>query len=182
MFEFEMISSNVYVNSVFWMVYVIAVVVAAEVYGYLWHRYGAHQGYVPGVKETHQIHHMFDEAAGNEADEDFVWILLLIILFEVIVGSAVVIGLIPGILAIVTIITLSVVFVWNWWIHRSFHQPDHWLNDYAWFQQEKEIHLVHHRKPGHNYGVATHFNDRLFGTLHLPQDNPPSELEDNLKD
>jgi sterol desaturase/sphingolipid hydroxylase (fatty acid hydroxylase superfamily) len=160
----EMISSNTYINTIFWGVYVLAVIIAAEVYGYLWHRFGAHAGYVPGIKETHRIHHIVDISAGHEADEDFVWILLLIMTFEIIVGLGVMIGLIPGILAIVTIITLTVVFVWNWWIHRSYHQEDHWLNGYEWFRREKELHFIHHYKPGQNYGVATHFNDKLFGT------------------
>jgi len=164
-----MISSHTPTNILFWSIYVLLVAISAEVYGYFWHRLGAHSGYVPGIKETHEIHHLLKLSDKHEANEDFVWILLLIITLQIILGLAVTVGIIPGLLAIVTILTLTGVFIWNWWIHQSFHVDDHWLNQYEWFKHQKNIHYVHHNNPSMNYGVATHFCDKLFGTWTNPK-------------
>ena len=162
-----------------WCVYIIAVVIGTEVFAYLWHRFGAHADYIPGIHDTHRIHHIL---YFNEADEDFVWILMLMMIFEIIVGIGVMIGLIPGILAIVTIIVSLIVFWWNWWIHRAYHQPDHWLNSYAWFQHEKDRHFIHHENSSLNYGIASHFNDWILGTWIEPSftnNNEPSFTNNN---
>ena len=144
------------------LLYVIAVVVGTEVFAYLWHRYGAHEDYIPGIHDTHRIHHSMGET--HEADEDFVWILLLMILFELSIGLGVGARIVPGIIAIVTIIVSLTVFWWNWWIHKAYHQPQHWLNNYSWFSLEKRRHFFHHKHPRLNYGIATHFTDKVFGT------------------
>lgn len=155
------------------VIYVIVVAIAAEIYGYIWHRFGAHSGYVPGIKDTHRIHHMLGNSKsqdGAEADEDFVWILLQIIILEVILGLGVRVGLVPMIAAILTVVTLVAIFAYNWWLHRAFHQPDHWLLAYPWFVREKERHFMHHSHPNRNFGIATHFNDTVFGTWVEPDD------------
>lgn len=157
-----MISENSYLNVIIWLLYVIAVILGTEVFAYLWHHYGAHDNYIPGIQSTHDIHHMMNLT--HEADEDFVWILLLLIVFELSLGIAVMLGIIPGILAIVTVIVASCVFWWNWWIHRSYHQPNHWLNNYSWFQLEKNRHFIHHYNQQSNYGIASHFMDKIFNT------------------
>ena len=102
--------------------------------------------------------------ATHEADEDFVWILLLMCMFELTLGVGVMLRIIPGMLALVTIITSLCVFWWNWWMHRAYHQHQHWLNTYEWFQLEKARHFVHHDNPEANYGIASHFTDSWFGT------------------
>jgi len=163
-----MISTNSYINIVFWLTYVIAIVVGTEVFAYLWHRYGAHADYIPGIHDTHRIHHIMKLEAGHEADEDFVWILLLMIIFEIFISIGVMIGIIPGLLAIITIVVALIVFWWNWWIHRAYHDPNHWLNLYDWFLQEKARHYVHHDHPTINYGIASHFTDRFFSTWSEP--------------
>jgi len=168
--------SNIYVERVFWLIYIIAVIIGTEVFAYFWHRYGAHTNYIPGIYDTHVIHHM--SSLEHEADEDFVWILLLMIIFELIMGIGVMINLVPARLAIVTIIVSLCIFWWNWWIHSAYHNKDHWLNYYDWFITEKDRHYIHHRNPCKNYGIASHFTDRLMGTwiepitnIELPDDN-----------
>ena len=150
--------------------YIIAVIIGTEIFGYLWHRYGAHADYIPGIHDTHRIHHILDLELGHEADEDFVWVLLLMIMFELVVGIGVMAGIIPGVLAIVTIIVSLVVFWWNWWIHSAYHKPDHWLNSYEWFCNEKARHYVHHSHPWENYGIASHFTDKILNTFTEPSD------------
>lgn len=167
-----MIFVNPYINILFWLSYIIALVICTEIFAYLWHRYGAHTDYIPGIHDTHLIHHMLDIDLGNEADEDFVWILLLMIFVELMIGISVMIGLIPGVFALVTIIVSLVVFWWNWWIHKAYHQPNHWLNSYEWFQKEKQIHYVHHYHPLKNYGIASHFSDKIMGTWINPTQEP----------
>lgn len=147
-----------------WLSYVLALIVATEVFGYLWHRFGAHTDILPGVHSTHSYHHSRSLDAKHEADEDFVWVLLLMVLFELAVGVGVLIGLLPGLIAIITIIVTLTVLWWNWWLHRAYHDPGHWLNQYAWFQQEKARHYIHHDQPQNNYGIASHFMDVLLNT------------------
>jgi sterol desaturase/sphingolipid hydroxylase (fatty acid hydroxylase superfamily) len=159
-----MISTNPYINTLFWFSYIIAIIIGTEVFAYLWHRYGAHADIIPGIHDTHRIHHMMNLDLGHEADEDFVWILLMMIMFEIIMGLCVIIGFISKIFALITIIISLIVFWWNWWIHKAYHQPNHWLNSYEWFRLEKDRHYVHHYQPRKNYGIASHFTDQIMGT------------------
>jgi len=48
---------------------------------YLWHRYAAHTDIIPGVHDTHKIHHYAD--LRHEAHEDFIWILILLTLLGI---------------------------------------------------------------------------------------------------
>lgn len=145
-----------------WCTYVIGVAIGTEVFAYLWHRYGAHADYIPGIHDTHRIHH--SAKLTHEANEDFVWILLLFIIAELIVGIAVTMKLISGVLGLITLLISLVVFWWNWWIHKAYHQPNHWLNTYQWFRNEQARHYIHHHRPQKNYGIASHFTDRIMGT------------------
>ena len=158
-----MISDNTlrYLYVLFLCSYVIVLIISTEIFAYLWHRYIAHTDYIPGIGETHEFHHIL---YSNEADEDFIWILMLIILFEIIIGITILIGLIPGTIGIVTVVINLIVFWWNWWIHKAYHQSDHWLNSYNWFIQEKNRHFIHHENSNFNYGIASHFTDKILGT------------------
>lgn len=145
---------------IFWFSYILAIIIGAEIFGYVWHRYGAHDDYIPGIHTTHQIHHISE----HDADEDFVWILFMMITLEFILGLCVMTHIIPGVLALITIIVSLIVFWWNWWIHKAYHNPNHWLNSYTWFQREKYRHYIHHYNPQNNFGIASHFVDRIVGT------------------
>lgn len=143
------------------IIYIIALVIGIEIFAYFWHRFGAHMDIIPGLHETHHIHH---KLIINEADEDFIWLLLLLIIMEVAIGIGILIGLIPGLIGIITIITSFIVFYWNWYIHKAYHDDQHWLSSYSWFQLEKTRHFVHHNHPNLNFGIASHFSDIIFGT------------------
>lgn len=164
----QMVTADQYMRGFWWCIYVIAVVVGVEIFAYMWHRYAAHTDYIPGLHQTHQIHHSYSLDAEHEADEDFVWIMLLFILFELAAGVATMLKIIPGPIAITTVAVAGVVFTWNWWIHRSYHQADHWLNNFQWFQTERARHFVHHSNPQANYGIASHFSDWVLGTWMEP--------------
>lgn len=170
-----MISTNHYINFLFWFCYVIVIIISTEIFAYIWHRYFAHTNYIPGIYDVHRIHHMLDLNLGHEADEDFVWILLIMVILELIFGIAVIIDIVSGIFAVVTIIVSLIMFWWNWWIHKAYHQSNHWLNSYKWFQREKERHYVHHNFPQKNYGIASHFMDVIMGTWTDP--NSPSDID-----
>lgn len=152
------------IYTAFWLTYIVAIIIGTEIFAYIWHRYVAHADYIPGIHDTHTIHHILNIDLGHEADEDFVWILLIMTMFELVIGIGVMAGIIPGVLAIVTIVVSLVVFWWNWWIHRAYHKSDHWLNYYDWFRIEKERHYVHHYNPRKNYGIASHFSDKFMNS------------------
>ena len=71
------------VYTILWLTYIVGVVIGSEIFGYFWHRYGAHADYIPGIHDTHRIHHMTSLDSGHEADEDFIWILLMLSLIHI---------------------------------------------------------------------------------------------------
>ena len=132
---------------------------------YLWHRFGAHTDIIPGVHDVHRIHHEADLT--HEAHEDFLVVIILLFLlglFLFILYKS----FLPTYYLIMIYLTVVAVFVWNWYIHSAYHIPNHWLNQYDWFKQDKKIHLQHHVDPTVNYGIASHFSDIIFGTYIYP--------------
>ncbi len=64
-----------------------------------------------------------------------------------------------------TVITASlVVGIAHEWLHEAFHLEVHWLSRFAWFQQLRAEHFMHHRHPKKNLGIITMLWDRLLGT------------------
>ncbi len=143
---------------------VVGTVLLSEFGAYLWHRYSAHTDLIPGVGDTHHIHHTADLT--HEAHEDFYWIIIILLLmglFIIVLKHYINIKYMLLIYGVVTI-----VFIWNWYIHSAYHIPNHWLNTYEWFRRDKHIHLQHHVNPDVNYGIASHFSDVIFGTYEYP--------------
>ena len=145
------------------------IVIGAEFGAYAWHRF-AHTDIAPPVRQTHRTHHLADLT--HEAHEDFYWVILLLL-----IGLIPIIGIwyyeiVPIVYPIVVYLTVFLVFLWNWYIHSAYHIPNHWLNQYKWFKRDKRIHLQHHINPRSNYGIASHFNDIIFGTYEYPVHNP----------
>lgn len=157
---------DITIDKILWIHFVIFVVVTTEVFAYLWHRFSAHNEHIPYIRESHKIHHETDLNLSHTADEDFIWILILFVLFEIIAGLVIKMNIVPGNFVIVGTITSFVVFLWNWYVHKSFHQKDHWLNNYEWFRIEKERHYIHHFDPTKNYGIGSHFTDIIMNTWH----------------
>lgn len=139
---------------------------------YFWHSYIAHTPTVPGVHDTHKIHHNADLT--HEAHEDFFWVILILMALGAGLITIWYQGYIPIPIVYITLAysLLVLVFVWNWYIHSAYHIPNHWLNEYEWFQKDKKMHLQHHVNPWVNYGIASHFSDIIFGTYEYPEEDP----------
>ena len=159
---------------IIFFIFFLSIVIGSEFTAYLWHRYGAHTDILPKVYDTHKIHHIAELT--HEAHEDFYYIIIILLLAFILLyffwysGYMKFIGLhvIYPVLAYLIVFT---VFVWNWYIHSAYHVSDHWLNQYEWFKKDKRIHLQHHINPSVNYGIASHFNDIVFGTYEYPVNN-----------
>ena len=87
----------------------------------------------------------------------FVYLIVLIFLYYS--------NYIDLISSIILYLTVFFVFIWNWYVHKSYHTENHWLNKYEWFQNDKRIHFQHHENPETNYGIATHFTDVVLNTF-----------------
>jgi sterol desaturase/sphingolipid hydroxylase (fatty acid hydroxylase superfamily) len=138
---------------------------ASELLGYIWHRFGAHADLVPGVHDTHRIHHREQSPSG---DEDFLLLLLVVTLSQVAAGLLVlVIG--RGRQLLTWALGVTLLNFWcSWWLHRAFHQEGHWLEQYPWFLEARKEHQVHHQSPTKNYGIATRWWDWVGGTWKAP--------------
>jgi len=47
-------------------------------------------------------------------------------------------NIISGLYGLLTITTSLIVFGWNWWIHKSYHDENSFLNKYKWFKKERK--------------------------------------------
>lgn len=147
-----------------WIVYIILLVVIAEVFSYLWHRWAAHTDIIPGLHDTHRIHHQ----AGvdyHTAGGDFIWIIGLVLILTLGLSLGVYWGFFTTTFVVVTIIIVLLVFLTNYYIHASYHKPGHWLNNYQWFRDHKVYHLLHHQHPDKNFGIVTFYPDQFGGTF-----------------
>ena len=145
-----------------YLIVIVITIVGAEFGAYLWHRF-AHTDIVPPIRKTHKIHHQADLT--HEAHEDFYWVISLLLLGLVGIFIIYYYELIPIIYPLVLYSLVVFVFVWNWYIHSAYHIPNHWLNQYEWFRNDKRIHMQHHLNPKTNYGIATHFTDEILNTF-----------------
>lgn len=153
------------INIVYIMVWICVMVISVEIFSYLWHRVIAHEDYVEEIHITHRAHH---QDKNIDADEDFIWLLFLLILFELVIGILLLFNIITFDFAIVTVITAACVFFWNWFVHRSYHNENAWLNKFQWFREDKARHFIHHDDPSKNYGIASSFMDKIFSTHRSP--------------
>ena len=147
---------------VFVIVLIFLTIIATEGFAYIWHRFIAHTDYILAIGETHNIHHSANMQ--HEADEDFIWLLFLMILSELAAGVSIMLAILPETIVMIALATSILVLFWNWWIHRAYHVDKHWLNTYDWFRREKRRHYLHHYQTDKNYGIASHFLDRIMGT------------------
>jgi len=158
-------------NVLFWIVYSLLIIGASEIFAYFWHRFGAHGNYVFMVHDTHFEHHTNHRTKFNyEAEEDFVWILLLMTLLQLVLFVGVAINLIPAKFALISGLITMLVFSLNWKIHRAYHVKDHWLNRFSTFKRLKELHYVHHKTPTKNYGILSLYIDWIMGTFKDTED------------
>lgn len=156
--------------------WIIIIIISVEIFSYFWHRIIAHNDFVDFVNfvnvvnvvnvvnDIHAVHKLHHQDINIDADEDFIWLLFLLILFELFIGILLICNIIPFSFAITTVLPSVAVFLWNWYIHRCYHDDNTWLNNFQWFQNEKARHLIHHHDPSKNYGIASSFMDKIFST------------------
>ena len=63
---------------IIWIGYIIFLIIGSEIFSYFWHKYGGHTNLSSYIRDIHKIHHMISLDENHDANEDFVWILLLI--------------------------------------------------------------------------------------------------------
>ncbi len=152
-----------FLNVLLYLLLSMFMIFISEIGGYLWHKWIAHTDGIPGIRTSHRKHHLAD--LNHEADEDFFWVILLLI------GLGIVLLIIYfknyiNILTLLIIYTpIVLTFTWNWYIHSAYHQKNHWLESYNWFKNDRRIHFQHHIEPKVNYSISTHFMDEIFDTF-----------------
>ena len=62
-------------------------------------------------------------------------------------------------------ITMAASYVAHAYVHKHYHLEKSWLDRWPWFCRRRDLHYMHHRKTGCNFGVIDFFWDRLFGTF-----------------
>jgi len=77
----------------------------------------------------------------------------------------------PRDLFLVCLATIIMIFIAHVYLHGHYHLKDTWLNRFAWFRWKQQLHFVHHRNMGTNFGVIEFFWDKLFGTYCSPLKN-----------
>ena len=144
--------------------------VLSEMASYLWHRYFAHRSIfhslfpAQGFLTSHKLHH--ESSLNHHADEDFVWIILILTIGILGIGVLFSIGLLPRINPIYIVVifaTVIVVFLLNWYVHKAIHTEGHWLQKFKIVRDLRDIHFVHHKNPRENYAILN-FSDVIFGT------------------
>lgn len=148
-----------------YIIYLLFLIVLVEVIAYLWHKELAHQSELL-VKDNHLIHHQ--DVTDQAADNDFIFLLGIFYIGELLLTYMALYGYISYQFTVFTImVTLSVLII-NWYIHKEYHNETSWLKRYGWFNELKNEHMIHHTYPNKNYGIITHFADKLLGTYTEP--------------
>lgn len=140
----------------------IGMIVLGELGAYAWHRWAAHSDIIPVIPETHDIHH---EIKDDVVLRDYIYILIIMIIIAICLSILNYINILSVTMCTLIYVPLFLVFIGNWYIHWAYHTKNHWLNNYEWFKNYKRIHIQHHINQEVNYGVASHFSDKLFGTF-----------------
>ena len=115
----------------------------SEFLAYCWHRWGAHTDIIPnalGVQNTHSHHHI---TYGDSAYGDFFYILIFLIFYLVLILYLIQQDIISSTCGFIIYAPVLVVSFYNYFIHSAYHQDNHWLNKYTWFQNDKRIHFQH---------------------------------------
>ena len=143
----------------------IMMIFISELLAYCWHKFGAHEDIIPEmfkVQESHLKHHTIVD---DSAYDDFMYILIFLIVYTFLLIYLIKIQMITYLLASCIYFPVLMASFWNFYIHSAYHSENHWLNEYEWFRNDKRIHFQHHRNPTTNYGISTHFSDVIFDTF-----------------
>ena len=76
--------------------------------------------------------------------------------------------LLPLNLFVVMVIASAASFYAHVFFDKEYHVEGSWLQRFAWFRRQQELHLVHHRHANSNFGVIHFFWDKILGTYRKP--------------
>lgn len=149
------------------LVICLAWVILTLVFSWCWHALISHTQ-VPGVAQTHLVHH---QDVDDLAHRDFYWIAVLLLLLTLALFTVYVLGIVlypvsvPFWEWLVFFLWLVpvLIFILEYYLHYSYHQDDSWLGHYSWFQQLRADHYAHHQDETVNYGISNHWVDWLMG-------------------
>ncbi len=148
----------------YYIIYVLCFILMlylTEIGAYFWHRSISHSEYKTFIWETHQTHH---ENVNDLAHLDFLYLFLFIIIYFIVICYLYFTNKINLYIASLLFLPVCITLSYCWYIHTAFHIEDNWLNNYKWFQYDKDLHFIHHNQENKNYGIGTHFADVIFNT------------------
>ena len=76
--------------------------------------------------------------------------------------------LLPLNLFVVMAIASAASFYAHVFFDKEYHVEGSWLQRFAWFRRQQELHFVHHRHANSNFGVIHFFWDKILGTYRMP--------------
>ena len=76
--------------------------------------------------------------------------------------------LLPLNLFVVAVITSAASFYAHVFFDKEYHVEGSWLQRFAWFRRQQELHFVHHRHANSNFGIIHFFWDKMLGTYRMP--------------
>jgi len=76
--------------------------------------------------------------------------------------------LLPLNLFVVMVVASAASFYAHVFFDKEYHVEGSWLQRFAWFRHQQELHFVHHRHANSNFGVIHFFWDRILGTYRRP--------------
>jgi len=141
-----------------------------ELVGYLWHRFVAHLGYLGDtIRITHYCHHEeiyphtdFESVKYHTAHDTWPWYIpffLAVAIMLLLWGNRVM-----ATATLVFVLIYAIVHAYSIsYIHDSYHIKDHWLNNFAWYRENRRLHYIHHLD-NCNYGITIYTMDKIFGT------------------
>ena len=70
--------------------------------------------------------------------------------------------LLPLNLFVVAVITSAASFYAHVFFDKEYHVEGSWLQRFAWFRRQQELHFVHHRHANSNFGIIHFFWDKML--------------------
>ena len=137
----------------------ISLYLICELFAYLWHRFVSHDDLIPVLHDFHKGHH-----ENSEKDNDFLFVLFAVIILGIFSICLTNLNIISVYYSVFILITILILFIYNWLLHLSYHNENNVLNYFNWFELERQRHQMHHINPKINYGITCHLFDKLFGT------------------
>lgn len=151
-------------NPIIILIYSIILFFIADFFAYFWHRYISHSNLnIPILKNIQQSHLKHHTDENDNAIEDFMWIILLILIVSFAVLLLNFIFKLSIYYFVSTLLIGLLVFAINWYVHYSYH-TENWLHQYEFFREKVKLHMRHHENINVNYGITTLYADYLMNS------------------